>query len=241
MHGELRRLGHTISTATVRRILRASGLNPGRRRQTARKEWTEFLKGQASGLLATDFFHIDTIELQRLYALLVMEVRTRTVHILGVTAHPTATWTTQQARQLLWQLDDPAANFTHLIRDRDRKFTAAFDAVFTSEGITVTKTPPRTPNCNPHAERFIRSAREECTNRLLISGRGHAEKLLHDYTRHFNSHRPHKGRNQRAPLDDPNVIPLPTARIERRQAVAGLINEYHRAGRQPEEIPAHSR
>ncbi|MCQ4045122.1 integrase core domain-containing protein [Streptantibioticus rubrisoli] len=90
--------------------------------------------------------------------------------------------------------------------------------------------PPRSPNCNPHAERFIRSIREECANRLLIFDRGHAEKLLHQYTRHFNSHRPHQSRNQLAPLDDPNVIPLPTARIERRPAVAGLINEYHRAG-----------
>lgn len=229
VHGELRRLGHAISTATVRRVLRASGLMPGRRRETARREWTAFLKAQASGLLATDFFHIDTIGLQRLYALFVIEVRTRTVHILGATAHPTAAWTTQQARQLLWHLGDRAPHFPHLIRDRDRKFTVDFDTVFASEGITVTKIPPRSPNCNPHTERFIRSVREECTNRVLIFGRGHAEKLLHDYTHHFNNHRPHQGRHQLAPLDDPNVIPLPTARIQRRQAVAGLINEYHRA------------
>ncbi|GAA1933862.1 integrase core domain-containing protein [Streptantibioticus ferralitis] len=170
-----------------------------------------------------------------------MEVRTRTVHILGVTAHPTAAWATQQARQLQWQLGDRAATFTHLIRDRDAKFTAAFDTIFTSEGITLTKIPPRSPNCNPHAERFIRSVREECTNRLLIFDRGHAEKTLHAYTRHFNSHRPHQGRNQLAPFDDPNVIPLPTTRIERKEAVTGLINEYHRASRQPEETPAHSR
>ncbi|MGW7003860.1 integrase core domain-containing protein [Streptomyces sp. NPDC054933] len=88
--------------------------------------------------------------------------------------------------------------------------------------------PPRSPNCNPNAERFIRSVREECTNRLLIFDRSHAEKILQQYARHFDSHRPHHGRNQRAPLDDPNVIPLPTTRIERREAVTGLINEYHR-------------
>ncbi|MGW7006924.1 integrase core domain-containing protein [Streptomyces sp. NPDC054933] len=197
VHGELRRLGHTISTAAVRRILRAAGLTPGRRGQTARRERTEFLKAQVSGLLATDFLHIDTIGLQRLYALFVMEVRTRTVHILGVTAHPTAAWATQQARQLLWQLDDRAANFTHLIRDRDAKFTAAFDAIFASEGIAVTKIPPRSPNCNPHAERFIRSVRQECTNRLLIFNRSHAERILQQYVCHFNSHRPHQGRNRR--------------------------------------------
>ena len=230
VHGELRRLGYRVSAATVRGILRAAGLGPAPRRHPARGEWTAFLKAEAHGLLATDYFHVDTIGLQRLYALFVMEVRTRTVHILGVTAHPTAAWATQQPRHLLWQLGERAAEFTHLIRDRDAKFTAAFDAVFASEDITVAKIPPRSPNCNPHAERFVRSVREECTDRLLIFDRGHAEKVLHDYAHHFNQHRPHQGRDQRAPLDDPNVIPLPPARIERRQAVAGLINEYRQAG-----------
>ncbi|MCX4537750.1 integrase core domain-containing protein (plasmid) [Streptomyces sp. NBC_00841] len=229
VHGELRRLGHKVSPATVRRVLRAAGLGPAPRPHPARGEWTAFLKTHAHGLLATDLFHVDTIGLQRLYALFVLEVRTRTVHILGVTDHPTAAWATQQARQMLWHLSDRATEFTHLIHDRDAKFTAAFDAVFTSEGITVTKIPPRSPNCNPHAERFVRSVREECTDRLLIFNRSHAEKILHDYARHFNNHRPHQGRDQLAPLDDPNVIPLPAARIQRRQAVTGLINEYRPA------------
>ncbi len=230
VHGEVRRLGHKVSAAAVRRVLREAGLGPAPRRHPARREWSQFLKSQARGLLATDFFHLDTIGLQRLYALFVMEVRTRTVHILGVTAHPTAAWTTQQARQLMRHLGHRADRFTYLIRDRDTKYTPAFDAVFTSEGITVTKTPPRSPNCNPHAERFIRSVRQECTNRLLIYGRGHAEKLLREYARHFNQHRPHQGRGQLAPLDDPNAIPLPTPRIQRKQTVGGLINEYRRAG-----------
>jgi transposase InsO family protein len=214
----------------VRRVLRAAGLGPAPRRHPARREWAAFLKAQTSGLLASDFFHLDTITLQRLYALFVMEVRTRAVHVLGVTAHPTAAWATQQARQLLWRLGDRAADFTHLIRDRDAKFTTAFDAVFAGEGISVAKIPPRSPNSNPHAERFIRSVREECTDRLLLFDRGHAEKILQDYVRHFNGHRPHRARQQLAPLDDPTVVPLPAARIERRQAVAGLIDEYRRAG-----------
>jgi hypothetical protein len=229
VHGELRRLGHKISAATIRRVLRAAGLGPAPRSRHARHEWAAFLKAQASGLLATDFFHIDTVGLHRPYALFVMEVRTRRVHILGVTAHPTAGWAAQQARQLLWEIGDRASRFHYLIRDRDAKFTAAFDAVFASEGVTVVKIPPCSPNCNPHAERFVRSVREECTDRVLLLNRGHAEKILRDYARHFNEHRPHQGRSQLAPNDDPTVIPLPATRIERRQAVGGLINEYRRA------------
>ncbi|MEU5108406.1 helix-turn-helix domain-containing protein [Streptomyces sp. NPDC021354] len=112
VHAELRHLGHKISPATIRRILRALGLGPAPRRVAARGDWAAFLKAHTHGLLATDLFHIDTIGLQRLYALSVMEVRTRTEHILGVTAHPTATCATQQARQLLWQLGDRAVTFT---------------------------------------------------------------------------------------------------------------------------------
>jgi putative transposase len=98
-----------------------------------------------------------------------------------------------------------------------------------SEDIDVAKIPPRSPNCNPYAARFVRSVREESLDRMLVYDRGHAETVLRSYARHFNAHRPHQGRGQLAPLDDPNVIPLPTARIERRRAVAGLINEYRQA------------
>ncbi|WP_262698110.1 MULTISPECIES: hypothetical protein [Streptomyces] len=146
--------GSKSAPATVRRGLRATGLGPAPRRRLARGEWAVFLKAQARGLLAIDLFPVDTITPQRLYALFVMEVRNHTINILGVTAHPTAAWVTRQARQFLWQLGDRAADFTHLIHDRDAKFTDAFDAVFASEDITVAKVPPHSPNCNPYAERF---------------------------------------------------------------------------------------
>ena len=229
VHGELRRLGHRVGISTIRRVLREAGLGPAPRRAPARREWTAFLKTQAQGVLATDLFHIDTINLTRLYAFFVIEVRTRTVHVLGVTAHPTAGWVTQQARNLMIDLGDRAVDFTHLVRDRDGKFTAAFDAVFAAEGIEVKKIPPRSPNCNPHAERFVRSVREECTDNILLLDRGHAEKVLTGFETHFNNHRPHQGRDQLAPSDDPDVIPFPTYRIRRRPAVAGLINEYRPA------------
>ena len=226
VHGELRRLGHRVGISTIRRVLREAGLGPAPRRAPARREWSAFLKTQAQGILATDFFHIDTINLTRLYAFFVVEVRTRTVHILGVTAHPTAAWVNQQARNLMIDLGDRACEFTHLVRDRDGKFTAAFDEVFAAEGIEVEKIPPRSPNCNPYAERFVRSVREECTDNILLLDRGHAEKVLTGFETHFNNHRPHQGRDQLAPSDTPDVIPFPTYRIRRRPAVAGLINEY---------------
>jgi putative transposase len=167
--------------------------------------WTEFLRAQAHGILACDLFHLDTISLHRLYAFFVIEHATRRVHILGITAHPTGAWLTQLARNLTINLDEAGQRFRFLIRDRDAKFTAALDAVFTCNSSQIVRTPVRAPRANAVAERFVGTIRRELLDRILIIDWRHATAVLRQYEYRYNGHRPHRALGQAAPLRPPTA------------------------------------
>jgi putative transposase len=229
IQGELLKLGHRVSASTIRRVLKALKIPPAPQRRTD-TTWRKFLHTQAATMLATDFFHVDcAVTLQRLYCLFVMEVGTRYVHILGITANPDGTWTTQQLRNLLMDLGDRAAGFRFLVRDRAGQFTASFDAVLADAGIQVAKIPPRSPRANCYAERFVFTARTEVTDRMLIFGERHLRTILGQYEAHYNGRRPHRSRQLRPPRPDYPVADLSQKRIQRRPVLGGLINEYGRA------------
>jgi hypothetical protein len=168
IQGELVGLGYEVAASTVWKILNQAGVDPAPRRSGP--TWKQFLTAQAHTILSCDFFTVDTVFFQRIYVLFFVEIATRHVHIAGVTAHPTGTWVAQQARNLLMDLDGRVTSLRFLLRDRDTKFTAAFDAVFTAAGIDVVKTPPQSPRANSFAERWVGTVRRECTDRMLIVG-----------------------------------------------------------------------
>ena len=228
IQGEPVGLGYKVASSTVWKILNRAGVDPAPRR--AGPTWRQFLTCQAHTILACDFFTVDTVLLKRIYVFFFVELGNRQVHVLGVTAHPTGAWVTQQARNLLMKLDQRVASLRFLLRDRDAKFTVGFDTVFTAEDIEVIKTPPRAPRANAVAERWVGSVRRECTDRMLIVGERHLAAVLDEYTRHFNGHRPHRTLDQRSPVGPrQGAVDPANTRIVRRPILGGLINEYSQA------------
>ena len=181
-------------------------------------------------MLAVDFFHVDcAITLKRIYVFFALEVGSRYVHILGTTSHPTGAWTTQQTRNLLMDLDDRAVTFRFLIRDRAGQFTSSFDAVLASAGIDTVKIPPQCPRANCFAERYVRTAKAELTDRILIFGERHLRTVLAQYSTHYNGRRPHRSVRLRPPRPDHPSSALNGQQISRRPVLGGLISEYEPA------------
>jgi putative transposase len=225
VHGELCRLGYRIGASTVWTILQRAGVEPAPKRSAL--SWRQFLRAQATSVLAVDFCTVDTVFLRRLDVLLVIEVATRRVHLLGVIAHPVGEWVAQQARNLAMDLGERVGRFRFVIRDRDRRFTAAFDMVFAAAGIKVARTPVRAPQANADAERWVGTVRREVLDRMLILEGWQLVSVLAEYADHYHVHRPHRALGQAPPLGpgEPAVV-VPAGRVARRDRLGGLIHEY---------------
>ena len=233
IQGELLKLGVQLAASTIARIMKDHHLGPAPRHTTT---WREFIHAQASHIVATDFFSVDTVLLRRLYVLFFIEVGRRRIWITGVTAHPNATWVTQQARNVAGDIANTGIDIKFLVRDRDTKYVVNFDEVFRSEGAQILQTPFRTPNANAHAERFVRTVRSECLDHLLVVNARHLERIFRAYVQHYNGFRPHQGLSQQIPAPSSSVPMSNTTPshshqrlVHRRDRLGGLIHEYELA------------
>src|ERR687894_413635 len=228
VQGELIRLGHRIAASTVWQILHDAGIDPAPRRSAP--TWRQFLTAQAKAVLALDFLHVDTVFLRRVYALIAVEHGSRRTHLMGVSTHPTGAWTTQAARNLMMDLGDHVTTVKFLLRDRDSRFTRAFDAVFAADGIRILTSPPRAPRANAICERMIGTLRRELLDRILIVNERHLRQILTTYLHHFNAARPHRALAQLPPAQaktqPPHVINLTDHQVHRRPILDGLTSEY---------------
>ncbi|GII51493.1 hypothetical protein Psi02_79170 [Planotetraspora silvatica] len=225
IHGELAGLDIRIAPSTVWEILTKAGVDPAPRRTGP--TWAQFLRAQAEAIIATDFFTVDLLNGAQVYCLAVIEHATRRVHVLGVTDHSTAAWVTQQARNLLMDLDDHAEKIKFFVRDRDSKFVATFDAVFQSAGIRIISSPVRAPRTNAIMERWIGSCRREILDRTLVWNQAHLRLVLAEYEDHYNGHRPHSTLGQASPLTKlPEPANLDQFKVRRRDRLGGILHEY---------------
>ncbi|MGI5142575.1 integrase core domain-containing protein [Streptomyces sp. CA-106110] len=232
LHGELLVLGVKVAASTVWEILKEAGIDPAPER--ACSTWAAFLHSQADALLACDFFETVTLSGARLYVFAVIEHASRRIRILGATAHPTASWVVQGAKNLVMDLEDAGCRARYLIRDRDGKFPQLFDAVLQDAGIEVVLSGVRMPRMNSIMERWVQTCRRELLDRTLIWDQRHLLHVLREFENFYNEHRPHQGlANARplqplpAPIEDPARI----ARldIQRHTRLGGILHEYAHA------------
>jgi len=227
IHGELAGLGITVAPSTVWRILKSAGIDPVPRRDGP--GWASFLRSQAQGILALDFFTADLLNGAKVYVLAVIEHGTRRVRVLGATEHPVQAWVVQQARNLLMDLEDARTRVKFVLHDRDASFTAAFDAAFQAAGVRVVRSAVQAPRMNSIMERWIGSCRRELLDRTLVWNQRHLMTVLREYEDFYNTHRPHRTLRQAAPLRPlpDGITDLGHFRVQRRDRAGGVIHEYH--------------
>jgi putative transposase len=222
---ELLKLGYTIDSTTVKNVLKRAGIVPAPERRKG-SHWRTFLRHYKQQMLACDLFTIETAHLKTLYVLFFIELGTRQVHCAGCTEHPNAVWVTQQARQVCWHLEDRAGPMCFLIHDNDTPFTIGFDAVFQAQGLEVIHTPFHAPNANAFAERWIRSVRQECLDKLVLLGEWHVRRVLAEYVTFYNTRRPHQGLVHQCPV--PLTVAASEGIVQRRDILGGIIHDYVR-------------
>jgi putative transposase len=225
LKGELRKLGWRASPTTIRTVLLRHGIPPAPERSRQGSSWRTFLNHYKEQFLACDFLTVETLTLQTLYVLFFVEHATRQVYLAGCTAHPEAGWVTQQARQMTWELRDRAVPMRYLIHDHDTKFTGMFDTVFESEGIEIVDIPYEAPNANAYAERWVRSVRQECLDKLIVLNERHLRRVLTEYLGYYNTRRPHQGVDQDSPL---GLTMSTEGPIRYRNVLGGIIRDYYR-------------
>lgn len=208
------------------------GIDPAPERATT--TWAQFLRSQAEAILAVDFLETITLAGTRLYVLAVIEHASRRIWLLGATAHPTAAWVAQTARNLVMDLEDTGCRVKYLLRDRDGKYPTMFDTILADAGITVVHTGVRMPRMNAFMERWVRTCRRELLDRTLVLNQRHLLHALREYEAFYNEHRPHQGianaRPQAAlpePITDPDQ--LNRLAIRRRDRLGSILHEYEHA------------
>lgn len=225
IRGELLKLGHTVAATTIRSVLVRAGVPPSPQR--AGMTWKQFLAAHAQTLVAADFLSIDTVFFKRLYVLIYMHLASRRVLLAACTANPNEAWMTQQARNLVWTLEEEGVQLKVVVHDRDKKFSARADNVFRSAGARVIVTPLMAPRANAHVERWIGSCRRECLDWMLVVNQRHLETILREYRTHYNQERPHRSRELRPPAARGDPVVARAGGVGRRVRLGGLISEYY--------------
>lgn len=230
IEGEIKILGHKLSPTTVRNILKAHGMQPSPERRK-RTTWRDFLRSNWSCIAAADFFTVDARSCRGLvtyYVLFVIELSSRRVHIAGITRNPNENWMLQVGRNLTDPIDGFLRDKRILFIDRDAKYSYEFRELLSGAGVRPLRLPPQSPNLNAYAERFVRTIKSECTERLILFGERSLRHAVDEYVEHYNQDRPHQGVGNRPPCDPDTVQCIaPSRHIECRERLGGLLRSYY--------------